>query len=125
MKMNTSIRKTPKGVTLIELSVVIAVILVLISVLFIGASYYRNSANNAACQVAQSSLQKAADSYMNVSNSSTVTIAGLTGAGLPFANANAVPSCPGDGTLAITTAGGTVTAVGCSGNTSGDHTDVL
>ena len=37
MKKNTYTVKTRKGVTLIELTVVIAIILLLISILFIGA----------------------------------------------------------------------------------------
>lgn len=124
MKKNTFALKGPKGVTLIELSVVIAVILVLISVLFIGAKYYRDSAGNAACRIAQSSLQKTADSYMNISGSTSVNMAGLTGTGLPFPTASAQPSCPGDGTLSFTATSGAVSAVGCSGNDP-DHTDIL
>ena len=47
MKLNKNIRKTPQGVTLIELSVVIAVILTLLSVLFVGAKYYKDEADKA------------------------------------------------------------------------------
>lgn len=114
MKLNKSSRKAPKGVTLIELSVVIAVILVLISVLFIGASYYRDSANSAACTVNQSSIKKAADSYMNISASDTVSWTDLTNATGPFAG-NA-PSCPttGDYSTNFATAGGVCTNSTCS-----------
>ncbi len=125
MKMNKYIRKSPKGVTLIELSVVIAVILVLISVLFIGAKFYRDSANNAACQIAQSSLQKAADSYMNIKQLSGVSAGDLVGTGLPFENAAAAPSCPDSGALAITTNLGAVTTVTCTGAAAGEHDNVL
>ena len=48
-----------KGTTLIELSVVIAVILLLVSILFIGVTAWRNGANKAACLVNISSIQKA------------------------------------------------------------------
>ena len=98
MKKNTFALKGQKGVTLIELSVVIAVILVLISVLFIGATYYRNSANNAACVVNQSSIQKGVDSYYNISGGQlTRTQLATTG---PFAG-NA-PTCPTNGLYTIT-----------------------
>ncbi|PQJ29269.1 type II secretion system protein [Rubritalea profundi] len=101
MKLNKSIRKTPQGVTLIELSVVIAVILVLISVLFIGASYYKTSANAAACAINRSSIQKAADSYMNISGSATTaTISGLiTGATGPMSSG--LPNCPTTNTSSV------------------------
>ena len=113
MKINTNIRKSPKGVTLIELSVVIAVILVLISVLFIGAKYYRDSANNAACQIVQSSIRKSGEAYMNIETtvSSLAAVGDLVGAGKPYAVA---PVCPTGGALGITAADGVVTAMTCA-----------
>jgi prepilin-type N-terminal cleavage/methylation domain-containing protein len=54
-----------RGTTLIELSVVIAIILLLVGVLFIGVQAWRNSANKAACLVNISSIQKAARGYQN------------------------------------------------------------
>ena len=54
-----------RGTTLIELSVVIAVILLLVGVLFIGVQAWRNSADKAACLVNISSIQKAARGYQN------------------------------------------------------------
>jgi prepilin-type N-terminal cleavage/methylation domain-containing protein len=50
IKMNTNWARQ-RGTTLIELSVVIAVILLLVGVLFIGVQAWRNSANKAACLV--------------------------------------------------------------------------
>jgi prepilin-type N-terminal cleavage/methylation domain-containing protein len=97
MKLNKNIRKSPQGVTLIELSVVIAVILVLISVLFIGASYYRDSANDAACQISQSSIQKGVDSYFNISGGQ-LSYADLETTG-PFTSG--APACPTDSTISI------------------------
>ena len=114
MKLNKIIRKSPKGVTLIELSVVIAVILVLISVLFIGATYYKDSADNAACVIVQSSIQKAADSYNNISGGSAGAAgAGIVGAGKPFPTA--LPACPTGGVFSLTFAtGGEVATVVCN-----------
>jgi prepilin-type N-terminal cleavage/methylation domain-containing protein len=68
-----------RGTTLIELSVVIAVILVLASVLFIGVTAWRNQANQAAALVAMTSIQKAVRGEQNFNNLAE-------GAALPHAN---------------------------------------
>jgi len=57
-----------RGTTLIELSVVIAVILVLASVLFIGVTAWRTQANQAAALVAMTSIQKAVRGEQNFNN---------------------------------------------------------
>src|SRR5258708_31620920 len=54
------------GTTLIELSVVIAVILLLVGVLFIGVQACRDGANKSACLVNQASIQKAVRGYQNM-----------------------------------------------------------
>jgi len=58
-------RARQSGTTLVELSVVIAVILLLVGVLFVGINAWRNNANRAACLVHIASLQKAVRSYQN------------------------------------------------------------
>jgi prepilin-type N-terminal cleavage/methylation domain-containing protein len=55
-----------RGTTLIELSVVIAVILLLVGVLFIGVQAWRDGANKAASMVNMSSIQKAVRGYQNL-----------------------------------------------------------
>ena len=55
-----------RGTTLIELSVVIAVILLLVGVLFIGVTAWKEGANRAACIVNLSSIQKAVRGYQNM-----------------------------------------------------------
>jgi type II secretory pathway pseudopilin PulG len=55
-----------RGTTLVELSVVIAVILLLVGVLFIGVTAWQNGANNSACLVNQASIQKSARGYANM-----------------------------------------------------------
>src|SRR5260370_36251606 len=55
-----------RGTTLIELSVVIAVLLLLVGVLFIGITAWKNGANTAACLVNLSSIQKASRGYANM-----------------------------------------------------------
>ena len=85
------------GTTLIELSVVIAVLLLLVGVLFIGITAWKNGANTAACIINLSSIQKAARGYANMNGLNT-------GASLPITSLTAagfwgtVPVCPAGGT---------------------------
>lgn len=58
----------PKGVTLIELTVVITMILTISSSLFFSASYYKESADKANCIVQLENMQKAMRSYQNFNN---------------------------------------------------------
>jgi type II secretory pathway pseudopilin PulG len=55
-----------RGTTLVELSVVIAVILLLVGVLFIGVQAWRDGANKSACLVNLASIQKAVRGEENV-----------------------------------------------------------
>ena len=82
-----------RGTTLIELSVVIAVILLLVGVLFIGVTAWREGANRSACLVNMSSIQKAVRGYQNIhllNAGDAVTAANLTGDGY----FGALPTCP-------------------------------
>src|SRR6476646_9686677 len=97
-----------RGTTLIELSVVIAVLLLLVGVLFIGITAWKSGANKAACVVNLSSIQKAARGYANMNQlitGSAETTTTLTSAGF-WATA---PTCPAGGTYAFL---GTVPAQG-------------
>src|SRR6266436_8327429 len=100
-----------RGTTLIELSVVIAVILLLVGVLFIGIQAWRDGANKSACLVNLSSIQKAVRGYQNVNLlnvGDAVTGANLTTAGY----FGALPTCPVGATAYTLT--GTVPALGTS-----------
>jgi prepilin-type N-terminal cleavage/methylation domain-containing protein len=82
-----------RGTTLIELSVVIAVLLLLVGVLFIGITAWKNGANTAACVINLSSIQKAVRGYENMnglSTGSTLAVTDLTTAGFWAA----APVCP-------------------------------
>jgi prepilin-type N-terminal cleavage/methylation domain-containing protein len=97
-----------RGTTLIELSVVIAVILLLVGVLFVGITGWKNAANQSACILNISSAQKAVRSYAAANSLNTgdaCTMATLVAAGY-FA---AAPTCPSNGTYTPT---GTVPAMG-------------
>jgi prepilin-type N-terminal cleavage/methylation domain-containing protein len=94
-KINMRVRQ--RGTTLIELSVVIAVLLLLVGVLFIGITAWKNGANTAACIINLSSIQKAARGYANMNQLNTgapLVVATLTTAGFW----GTVPVCPAAGT---------------------------
>lgn len=92
--MSPKIKSPRRGVTLIELTVVITMIISLTSSLFISANYYRESANRSGCVVQMEGIQKALRSYQNFNNLKTgdpVAKSDLVGAG------KAIPSelfCP-------------------------------
>src|SRR4029077_9454943 len=82
-----------RGTTLIELSVVIAVILLLVGVLFIGIQAWRDGANKSACLVNSSTSQKPAPGYQNLNllnPGDGCTTAQLVTAGY----FGAMPTCP-------------------------------
>src|ERR1700730_3460682 len=86
-------RARQRGTTLIELSVVIAVLLLLVGVLFIGITAWKNGANTAACVVNLASIQKAARGYANMNGiivGAAEASATLQGAGFWAA----APICP-------------------------------
>src|ERR1700730_7382068 len=109
--IKTNMRARQSGTTLLELSVVIAVILLLVSVTFVGINAWRNSANSAACILNLSSIQKAVRSYQNLNNLNVVdTLAtrSCVGTGKLL---EVMPVCPSAPTLAYTPLG-TVPATG-------------
>jgi prepilin-type N-terminal cleavage/methylation domain-containing protein len=90
-----------RGTTLIELSVVIAVILLLVGVLFIGIQAWKDGANKAACLVNISSVQKAVRGYENLNGKNPgdpLAWGDIAGAGLYF---EAKPVCPAAGTYTL------------------------
>ena len=93
-KMNKRVRQC--GTTLIELSVVIAVLLLLVGVLFIGITAWKNGANQAACIMNLSSMQKAVRGQQNMTGLNVgdpLPVAALTAAGFWAAE----PQCPAGG----------------------------
>src|ERR1700680_983510 len=99
--LNTITKKArQRGTTLIELSVVIAVLLLLVGVLFIGITAWKNGANKAAFIVNLSSIQKAARGYQNLNALNTggaETSANLLAAGFW----TTTPTCPAAGVYAM------------------------
>ncbi len=121
MKLNNT--KKQAGLTLIEITLVIAVLLGLISVLFIGVSAYKEGSNRSKCILNISNVQKAVRSYQNLYEKNvgdSVAQSTLAGSGKLLETA---PTCPSSGTY---TWGSTIPAVGtahltCSLGTSNDH----
>jgi type II secretory pathway pseudopilin PulG len=65
LTQNTSIKRN-SGMTLIELTVVILVLLALIAVLFVGARAYKEGADTSACVMNLRNVQQAARSEANL-----------------------------------------------------------
>ncbi len=107
MKLNQL--KKQAGLTLIEVTLVIAVLLGLISVLFIGVTAYREGSNRANCILNITNVQKAVRSYQNLyelEETDTLAEATFIGTGLMI---ETTPECPSDGTYAFL---GTVPEIG-------------
>jgi len=68
MKMNKTATKLKPGMTLIEITVVILVLLTLIAVLFIGANIYKKGADRAACILNIRNIQQAVRADQNLYN---------------------------------------------------------
>lgn len=84
----------PKGVTLIELTIVIAIVMLLLSVLLMSAEFYTKAADRSACIVNLSGLQKTARSYQNLNGlrvGDPFTVDMVTGENKAFTSP---PVCP-------------------------------
>ena len=95
MKLNNI--KKQAGLTLIEVTLVIAVLLGLISVLFIGVSAYKEGSNRAKCILNITNCQKAVRSYQNMYEKAIgapLTLATIVGTGKML---ETTPECPSQG----------------------------
>ena len=81
--------------TLIEVTLVIAVLLGLVSVLFLGVSAYRDGSHRATCLLNSSTVQKAVRSYQNMYELNTgdalIHTTSLIGSGMML---ESEPVCP-------------------------------
>lgn len=123
MKLTHNTKRAKKGMTLLELTVVILVLLSLISILFIGARAWKKGSDKAGCIMNIRNVQQAVRSYqnMNAQNAGdSLAASDITGSGNFLETA---PVCPGAGAY---TYGSTIPAVGtlymtCSLATSEGH----
>ena len=110
MKLTKTATKLKPGMTLIEITVVILVLLTLIAVLFIGANIYKQGADRAACILNIRNVHQAvrADQNLNGKNVGDVlTSTDIIGEGRYIETA---PICPSEG--GAYTLEGTYPAVG-------------
>jgi type II secretory pathway pseudopilin PulG len=94
--IKTNRRAGQSGTTLIELSVVIAVILLLVGVLFVGVTAWKANANKAACLVNLASLQKAVRGYENAHTDTAPTTIPANQL-VTDGYFGAIPTCPANG----------------------------
>jgi type II secretory pathway pseudopilin PulG len=120
----TNNTKRAKGMTLLELTVVILVLLSLISILFIGARAWKKGSDKAGCIMNIRNVQQAVRSWQNMNaknvSDTFVLTDDIVGSGLFV---ETTPVCPGAGTYGFVTA---VPDVGtlvmtCSLATTEDH----
>jgi prepilin-type N-terminal cleavage/methylation domain-containing protein len=107
---NTQTMKRKSGMTLLELTVVILVLLSLISILFIGARAWKRGSDRAGCILNQRNYQQAVRSYANMNNLNPGDT--VTGGDIAISGATSVivgsgkfmettPKCPGSGAYSI------------------------
>lgn len=103
MKIDTHTLRTRRfakrsGMTLIEISLVIALLLGLIAVVFMGIGSYRQGSDKAKCKMQLAAVQKAVRSGANMQNLSVtdplVSGTAVFGTGLLM---NSAPTCPSGG----------------------------
>ncbi len=96
------IRPHARGMTLLELTVVILVLLTLISVLFIGANAWKKGSDRTLCIMNLQNVQKGVRSYANLNGySAGATVTGLQNQVIGLGRfVEKMPECPGDGTYA-------------------------
>ncbi len=101
---NTQSMKSKSGMTLLELTVVILVLLSLISILFIGARAWKKGSDRAGCILNIRNSQQAVRGYLNMHP--TVVVSALTAANI-YGGADGYlkfPKCPEATAAASTTA---------------------
>ena len=107
--INRSSRLRPAGMTLIEISLVIALLLGLIAVVFLGIGSYRKGSDKAKCKMQLAAAQKAVRSqanFQNLDSGATFATTDAFGAGKALENE---PTCPSGGTYTWV---GTIPAIG-------------
>ncbi|MGB6221054.1 type II secretion system protein [Haloferula sp.] len=120
-------RKLPKGVTLLELTVVILVLLSLMGILFVGARAWKSGSDRSNCIINIRNIQQAVRSHQNLNGladgTSLDVAADLTG---PTNYLGATATCPAGGTYTyestIPTPGTLMTT--CSFETTFNHVPV-
>lgn len=106
---------TPVAMPTVDTQMTVAATLVTTSTLFVGATYYKESADNAACQINLSMIEKASDAVQNIDNyadDDALTWQILTGEGGPLAEDP--PHCPRGGKYILGKTFGDPNRVSCT-----------
>ena len=116
----------PQGMTLLELTVVILIMLTLVAILFIGANAWKNGSDRVLCILNLQSVQKGVRSYSNLTGRDPgETVPGLQSEVIGFGRfVETMPACPAQGSY--TTTGDLIPPIGslyleCSLSASGAH----
>src|ERR1035437_463787 len=108
---NARIMNSKTGMTLLELTVVILVLLSLISILFIGARAWKRGSDRAGCIIQIRNVQQGVRSFSNMNGlnpgGATAWYASVIGSGLFV---ETVPACPAAGSY--TYASGSIPNIG-------------
>jgi type II secretory pathway pseudopilin PulG len=104
MKTNTLTQKRKAGMTLLELTVVILVLLSLISILFVGARAWKKGSDRAGCILNIRNVQQAVRGYMNMHPEVTTVPANTLIYGTDPANFMKTPTCPAGGSYTYNSA---------------------
>jgi type II secretory pathway pseudopilin PulG len=114
MKLNTRNMKRASGMTLLELTVVILVLLSLISILFIGARAWKRGSDRAGCIMNIRNIQQAVRSYANMNGHNPGdTVTGMQSEVIGSGKfVEKTPLCPSDSVAYTIAAADTVPAVG-------------
>ena len=110
-------KKSQAGLTLIEVTLVIAVLLGLISVLFIGVAAYKKGSDRAKCILNIATVQKAARSFQNLydmRNGDVLAVTDIAGAGKMIETTPACPDPTGSYTYGASVPNPGVAFVDCS-----------
>src|SRR5262245_44806523 len=99
---NRNRRLRPSGMTLIEISLVIALLLGLIAVVFLGIVSYRKGSDKAKCKMQLAAAQKAIRSQANFQNLDIGAAFPTSQAFGPGMALESQPTCPSGGTYAWT-----------------------
>ena len=96
-------RKAPSGMTLLELTVVILVLMTLITTLFFGAQAWKRGSDRALCIIHIQNVQKAIRSYSNLYGYSPGgSVANLQTQVIGLGRfVEVTPTCPGAGTYSF------------------------
>ncbi len=117
------LNKRAKGMTLLELTVVILVLLSLISILFVGARAWKKGSDRAGCIMNIRNVQQAVRGHQNMSNKTTADNIVTTEIIGSNGYIETTPSCPSGGTYTLAS---TYPAIGsaaytCSNSTTLQH----